>query len=103
MTSGIAQHPALVQGLLVAIASVLAVMPPDNGTMLVVPLLPVDAATTLGWVLPTRAALIAPGPYAGSFVVSGSRAALLKPAFLHATFLLTARFSGCGAAGRDSA
>jgi len=57
---------------------------------------PVRPATTLRWLLPTGALLAAPGPYAGSFVVEGSRALLLPVALANGALLLSASFSGCG-------
>lgn len=85
------------QGVLLAIGSAFALAPPIEGTMLVAPLLPGDPAASVGWVRAANARLIAPGPYAGSYVITGSLAALLLPALSHGTLLITARVAGCGA------
>ncbi len=81
----------------------LTLAPPTHGAMLVAPLLPGSSASTLDWALPTGARLLAPGPYAGSFVVYGTRSTLLASAIKHGTLLLTARYSGCGSDTRKVA
>jgi len=83
--------------LLVAIGSAFALAPPVEGVILIAPLLPGDPAASVGWARTAGALLIAPGPYAGSYVVKGSLAALLLPALSHGTLLIDARFAGCGA------
>ena len=88
------------QCVLVGVAAALTLTPPAEGVMLVAPLRPVSPALTLGWVLPTGARLVAPGPYTGSFVVYGSRSALIAVAITHSTLLLNARFFGCGSRTR---
>ena len=87
----------IVQGLLLTIGSAFALAPPAEGMILIAPLLPGDSAASIGWVRDAGATLIAPGPYAGSYVVNGSLAALLLPALSHGTVLVTTRFTGCGA------
>ena len=85
------------QSALVVAAAALMLLPAAEGLMLVVPLVPGRPAATIRWLLPTGALLAAPGPYAGSFVVEGSRAALLPAAMANGALLMTSRFSGCGA------
>jgi hypothetical protein len=87
----------IVQCALVGATAALTVTPPAQGMMLVVPLRPVSPASTLEWVVPTGARLVAPGPYTGSFVVYGTRSALMGSAIAHSSLLLNSRFSGCGA------
>ena len=92
---GITLQFALVGG-----TAALALAPPAEGMMLVAPLLPVTPASTLDWVLPTGARLVAPGPYAGSFIVYGVRSVMVASALKRGTLLLTSRFSGCGTTAR---
>jgi hypothetical protein len=95
LTGAAARRGFLVQAILVAATAALAMIPAADGLMLVVTLVPGRPATTIRWLLPTGALLAAPGPYAGSFVVEGSRAILLPAALANGALLLTARFSGC--------
>lgn len=88
---------------LVGGTAALTLAPPAEGVMLVAPLLPGAPASTLDWVLPTGAGLVAPGPYAGSVVVYGTRSALIASAIKHGTLLLTFRISGCGPDSRTVA
>jgi hypothetical protein len=101
LTGAAAQRGLVVQALLVAVVVAQPMMPAANGLMLVAPLVPGRPATTIRWLLPTGATLAAPGPYAGSFVVEGSRAALLPAALANGALLLTARFSGCGIESKE--
>jgi hypothetical protein len=101
LTGAAARRGILLQSMLVAATATLAMIPAADGLMLVVPLVPGRPATTIRWLLPTGAMLAAPGPYAGSFVVEGSRAALLPAALANGALLLTARFSGCGAETKE--
>ena len=95
------RRPGLIlQCALVSGTAALTLAPPAEGVMLVAPLLPTSSAATLDWVLPTGAGLVASGPYPGSFVVYGTRSALLATAIKHVTVLLTTRFSGCGSETR---
>ena len=87
----------VVQLLLVAIGSSLALAPPVRGVMLIAPLVPGVSATSVRWATNAGALLIAPGPYDGSYIVTGSSAVLLLPALSHGALLLDARFTGCGA------
>jgi hypothetical protein len=81
---------------LIAIGSTLPLAPPAEGVMLIAPLLPGDPGAGVRWATAAGALLVASGPYSGSYLVKGSRAALLLPALSHGALLLTARFSGCG-------
>lgn len=86
----------LVQCVLLLAAAALGSAPPAEGFMLIAPLVPGPAAATLDWVLPAGALLVAPGPYAGSIIVFGTRSSLFAKAILHGALLLTGRISGCG-------
>lgn len=88
---------AVFQMLLLAIGSAFALAPPAKGAILIAPIVPGDPAASIGWARDAGAELVAPGPYAGSYVVKGSLATLLLPALSHGTLLITARFTGCGA------
>lgn len=83
------------QLLLVATGLALALAPPAEGFMVIVPLLPNSPATTIGWVQNADALLIQRGPYTGSYIVKGSLGALFLPALSHGALLFNARFSGC--------
>lgn len=86
---------SVVQCALLVAAAALGLAPPATGVMLIAPLVPGPAAATLNWALPAGALLVAPGPYAGSIIVFGTRSALFTAAILHGTLLLTARFADC--------
>lgn len=96
MTNFAARFGLVVQGTLVAATAALMLAPAASGPMLVMPLVPGRPAATIHWLLPTGALLAAPGPYAGSFVVDGSRADLFPAALANGALLLTASFPGCG-------
>ncbi|MDH7973473.1 hypothetical protein QH494_14880 [Sphingomonas sp. AR_OL41] len=87
---------AIIQLLLVVLGSAATLAPPAEGFMIVMPAIPGNSAATERWSASAGAQMIAAGPYAGSIVVHGSRAALLLPALSHGALLVTARFTGCG-------
>ena len=94
--------PLGLQLILLAGVACLGLMPPADGVMLVWPITSADPATTLNWARPAGAFMVAPGPYRGAFVVAGNRSAILPAALRHGAFVIAARFSGCGAATKDS-
>ncbi|MCG6119634.1 MAG: hypothetical protein MEP44_03215 [Blastomonas sp.] len=96
--TGMIFHCVLVGGTAAVVAT-----PPAEGMMLVAPLYSVSSAHTLGWVLPTGARPVAAGPYEGSFVVYGTRSALIATALAHGTLLLNSRLSECGSPTRTIA
>jgi hypothetical protein len=101
LTGAAARRGIIVQSALVAGTALLALAPAPDGLMLVAPLRPVTPGATVHWLLPTGALLAAPGPYPGSFVVEGSRAALLPAALANGAVLLSASFSGCVAETKE--
>jgi len=86
---------AAVQALLILFGTAVVVAPPLRGEMLIAPLVPGDGAATIRWAWDAGAMPIATGPYAGSYVVNGSLAALLLPALSHGAVLISARVAGC--------
>jgi hypothetical protein len=80
----------------------LGLVPPANGVMLVLPITTADAATTLNWVRPAGAFMVAPGPYRGAFVIAGNRSAILSAAFRNGALVIAARVPGCGTGQKDS-
>ncbi len=87
---------ASIQVALIALTPMLALMPPGDGAMLIAPITLGDRTTTIRWAIGAGAKLVAPGPYAGSYVVQGSFAALVVPGLLHGALIINARFAGCG-------
>ena len=86
-----------IQLLMMVVASALALAPPVEGKILIAPLVPGESADSVRWAITAGALVIEPGPYRGSYIVMGSRAALLLPALSHGTLLIDARLAGCGA------
>ncbi len=82
---------------LIVFAPALALLPQGDGAMLITPLASGDRSATLRWAISAGAKPVAPGPFAGSYVVQGSFAALVAPAVLHGAFVMNANFAGCGA------
>lgn len=90
----------ILQCALVGAAATVTLVPPAEGTMLVLPLLPVSPGRTLEWVGPTGARWVAPGPYSGSLIVYGTRSALTAAALTHGALLLNSRFAACSSPAR---
>jgi hypothetical protein len=72
------------------------VLAQDDGTILIAPLASRDRNATIRWAIGAGAKPVAPGPYAGSYVVQGTFARLAAPAILHGAMIINARFAGCG-------
>ena len=85
------------QIILLIAAPLLALAPPADGVMLVAPVLYGDRGSSLGWVWAAGATPVARGPYPGSYIVQGARAALFLPALKHGALLMTGRVAPCGA------
>lgn len=83
-----------VQAGLLALVPLLGLVPPADGAILLVPLRP-DTPTVLRWAIPAGALVLGTGPFAGSVVVEGSRAALAGPALKHMTLMISAGGIGC--------
>lgn len=89
-------HALPVQAAMIALASVVAVMPPLDGNMIILPALPGDSDATARWTIAAGALPVARGAYPGSIVVRASLSQLLLPALSHGALPITARFTGCG-------
>ena len=76
-------------------AALLALVPPAEGNILIIPVVPVRAEHSLVWALPAGALLMGNGFLPGSYVVRGSRSALLGPALANGALLLSAPAAGC--------
>ncbi len=87
---------ASIQVALIALTPVPALLPQADGAMLIAPIASGDRNATIRWAIGAGAKPLAPGPYAGSYVVQGSFGALLAPGLLHGALILNARFAGCG-------
>jgi hypothetical protein len=86
---------ACAQLLLLLLVGLLPFRPPAVGAMVLLPLHGARPADTLAWALSHDARLLGPGPYRGSLVVFGSRAALVGPAFRHFTLILASAGNAC--------
>lgn len=80
---------------LLAMVGVLAMVPPAQGRMLVIPLLPVSQETSAAWTVAAQARLIGAGPLPGALIVDGPRHALLPAALRHGALLINTNFVGC--------
>lgn len=76
----------------------IALAPPAEGPMLLVPLLPGHAGSVaaLNLALGSGATLLAAGPLSGSLIVRGNRARLLGPLLASGTLVLAAMPPICG-------
>ena len=90
-------HPVWLIQSVAALAGLswLALSPPVDGAMLLIPLADEDAVAAA---LDAGAGLVGIGPIAGSIVVHGNHAALA--AALPGTVILAAPFAGCGGEAR---
>lgn len=71
-------------------------LPPAEGTMLIVPLVPAAADEAIVWASQAEARLIGRGFLPGSLIVDGSSPALWRRALEHGAVLTRAGFAGCG-------
>ena len=83
------------QLLLLGSIALLGLVPPADGNILVVPLRSTHPESILLWALPAGALAMGAGALPGSYVVRGSRAALIWPAMAHGALLLSAQPTGC--------
>lgn len=92
--SSLAGQLALFAGLI----GTIALAPPADGPMLLVPLLPGSSASVaaLNLALGGGATLLAAGPFPGSLIVRGDRARILAPLLAGGTLVLAAAPSLCG-------
>ncbi len=74
----------------------LTVLPPRQGSMLVLPLSPVSDGSTTHWVIRAGASILAAGPTPGSLIVLGNRDSLSTAALHHGSLLLAAPQRFCG-------
>lgn len=79
-------------------AGVLAVRPPEQGRMLLVPLLSSDIGLPVRIAVAQGAALVAAGPFPGSILVEGDYARLHESFRSNAVLILAAPPAGCGPA-----
>lgn len=80
-----------------ALAAV-ALAPPAQGAMLLVPLAGQDADSLATWATRAGTTIIGRGPLPGSLAVEGSRYALFTLALRHATLIVAAPPTACGSA-----
>ena len=85
----------IVQLGLVASVAVIAIAPPADGDILVIPVVPLGAEQSLVWALQSGALAMGRGALPGSVVVRGARTPLLWPALSHGALLLNTRIAGC--------
>lgn len=85
-----------VQAAMLALASAVAVVPPPEGNMIILPVLPGNSDATFRWAIGSGALPVALGPYPGSIVVRASLSEIALPAISHGALPITARFAGCG-------
>ena len=85
----------LMQTALAGAGALLGLAPPAQGEILILPLRPARAETSLSWAVSSGALAMGNGALPGSYVVVGSRAALLGPALRNGALLLDARATGC--------
>jgi len=84
------------QAVLIGLISTVAILPPLDGAMIILPAVPGDGDATSRWVVSAGAVPVGTGPYPGSIVVRGPLSTLLLPSLAHGALPVTARFSGCG-------
>ncbi|WP_231023499.1 hypothetical protein [Sphingomonas sp. IC-11] len=83
------------QVMVLSAALLLPGIPPADGPMLVLPVRPASAGSTIAWATEAGARLRGPGPYEGSYFVNGERARLIGPALEAGALLIAARGGGC--------
>jgi hypothetical protein len=74
----------------------LTILPPRQGSMLVLPLSPASDGSTTNWVIRAGASILATGPTPGSLVVLGNRDSLSMAALHHGSVVLAAPRRFCG-------
>ncbi|MEP9359434.1 hypothetical protein [Sphingomonas sp. KR3-1] len=84
------------QAMLLLAPGLLAIAPPAQGMMLLVPIAPANAAAVEDAALGAGATLAGFGPIPGSRFVSGDRARLLPAALRHGMILVTGNPRICG-------
>lgn len=77
--------------------SAIALSPPAEGQMLLVPLAGQSIDSTAVWATGTGARIVGRGPLPGSLAVEGSLAALTILALRHVTLIVAAPPAACGA------
>jgi len=84
---------------LLAIAGAVGTMaaaPPAYGRMMLVPISPGAARGMVAMAIDRGAALVGPGPWPGSLVIEGRRAALSPALLRYGIALVAAPATGCG-------
>ena len=87
--------------MLLAVLALLPFHPPAEGAMVLLPLNGAQEGRTLSGAIANDARLIAPGPYAGSIVVFGSRDRLAAPAMANLTLILASAGASCSPPPED--
>jgi hypothetical protein len=77
--------------------SAIALAPPAEGQMLLVPLAGQDADSVAVWATAAGARIVGHGPLPGSLAVEARSGALVGPALRHATMITAAPPTACGA------
>jgi len=94
---GNGRRPLVAQAVLIVGALAAAILaPPREGMMLVVPIASARPGITARWAMTAGAALVAPGPVAGSLIIWGDRKRLAPAALRHASLLMAAPPAACG-------
>ncbi len=93
----------VLQAVLLALAGGLAFLPPAQGRILIVPLGTADASRVAAWASAGGAKPVDSGPFAGSLIVEGARAALLPGALRHGALLLNTNLPGCSGSSEKPA
>lgn len=83
---------------LLACVPVALMLPPIQGTMLILPIVPGGEAA-ITWATRSGARLIGQGPVPGSVVVEASSASLWAAALSNRAVIMRAEFVGCGSSG----
>lgn len=87
----------LVQGAVVTLALLAAILaPPEEGTMMVIPLDGEGMGRTIAWASGDGAALIGAGPLPGSILVYGKREQVTQAAWHHNGLVIKAPAIFCG-------
>ncbi len=82
--------------LVVVTLGAMALAPPREGPMLVIPLGNTAIGETMGWALPEGVAFLGQGPLPGSILVYAKRERLAAGAWKHTSLLIKAPETFCG-------
>jgi len=81
-------------GLIILVAMIL--VPPRTGEMLILPLVPRPAGSTVDWIVQHDGRIVGAAGFGGGIVIFGRRDVLVWPALTHGALLVAAPAFSCG-------